>query len=297
MQAGASLALSFNDQLYRLGRPANVTLPALVMLTGFVLGGGSLYGTDWLLLVLVAAGFLLHSGFTIANDLSDRDVDIDNDVQTIITKGSSNDRRAVRIAAVAMIVLGAGLTLLLPPAVQISMWLMGLLAVGYNFRPFLLSRRPIGSIVALGLLYGVLPFFVGYFMYGTQLSPFVIALALFWGMARASISILKDFKDVKGDKKHGKQTFLLRFGRATTITASSTLAVVGLVGVSIVGLQAVNSAWWLAYVVTLIIACGFIVQKRVRLVRTMGKENEIFHELLKIQILFDASVLVWLLLS
>lgn len=248
------------EQLYLLARPANVTLPALVLLSGYVVGGGSLFISDWRLAVLVVAGFLVHSGLTIINDLSDRKVDVDNDVDTIITKGSKKDVRRVWVSSVALIVAGMVLTLVLPVFVQVGVWTMALLGIAYNTKPLLLSHRPHLSIAALGVLYATLPFLVGYFMYAPEISWQILLLAVFWGCARAAISILKDFKDVKGDKKHGKHTFLLRHGRKVTLVASNSLAAVGLVGVVVVGLWFVAPVYQYLYIATLAAAAGIIVQ-------------------------------------
>lgn len=285
----------FAQQIYTLSRPTNAALPAFALLTGFLVGGGSFRIVDWLLIALMASGLLFHSGLTIANDLNDRDVDSDNGVATILTRGTKADVRRVQLAALLLCLVGLGLTVLLPLYVQASLLLMAILAIMYNFRPFMFSRRPVSSIAALGALYGSLPFFVGYFMYARDVTMYAVAMAVFWGIARASLSILKDFKDVKGDKKHGKRTFLLHFGRQTTIVTSNVLAGVGLVGVGAAGLHYVTPGWWPCYLLTLAIASGAIVRQR-RLL-TPGKENMTFHELLRVQAFFDGGVLLWVLLS
>lgn len=291
------VTIPFVEQLYLLARPANVTLPTLVLLAGYVAGGGSLFMSDWRLGVLVVAGFLVHSGLTIVNDLSDRKVDVDNDVETIITRGSEKDVRRVWVSSVALIVAGMVLTLLLPVFVQVGVWTMALLGIAYNTKPLLLSHRPHLSIAALGVLYATLPFLVGYFMYATEISWQILLLAVFWGCARAAISILKDFKDVKGDKKHGKHTFLLRHGRKVTLVASNSLAVVGLVGVVVVGLWFVAPVYQYLYIATLAAAAGIIVRARHDMQVKTGRENDYFQQLLMVQVFFDGGVLLWLTLS
>lgn len=291
------VTIPFVEQLYLLARPANVTLPALVLFCGYVAGGGSLFVTDWRLVVLVVAGFLVHSGLTLVNDLSDRKVDVDNDVDTIITKGSKKDVRLVWVSSVALIAVGMALTLVLPFYVQIAVWAMALLGVAYNTKPLLLSYRPQLSIVALGVLYATLPFLVGYFMYATEMSWQVALLAVLWGCARAAISILKDFKDVKGDKKHGKHTFLLRYGRGVTLAVSNCLATLGLAGVAVAGLWFVAPQYQYLYIATLAAAAGAVVRVRHDTLVRAGHENNYFQQLLMVQVFFDGGVLLWLTLS
>jgi 4-hydroxybenzoate polyprenyltransferase len=93
----------------------------------------------------------------------------------------------------------------------------------YNARPFQLSHRPILSIVFLGIYYALLPCLFGLLLSGNSLTPLFIIFLICYSLCRCSISLLKDYKDVTGDKKHHKHTFLLTYGQRRVALISTVI--------------------------------------------------------------------------
>lgn len=97
----------------------------------------------------------------------------------------------------------------------------------YSLRPFRITDRTLMSPLTLASTYAFLPFTLGYFA-SNQVSgyPWVLVTALYVGfIARL---LLKDFRDVAGDEKYGKRTFLLRYGARATCIISGISAIMSL---------------------------------------------------------------------
>jgi 4-hydroxybenzoate polyprenyltransferase len=207
-------------------RPFNVLGVWLGFGIGYELSGGA---AGW---GQVAGGLailaLVHSVATLENDLQDLAIDHTNG-----RRGALQEHRLTAEQA-RWLVYGLGamaLGLALRPGPR-QMTQAGFavaflaLSWAYNNRPLVLSRRPVASMVVMGLCYGALPLVYGYAVGGGRPSWWVGALGLAWWAQRVSLSILKDFKDAVGDRKFGKRTFYLRYGRRPTVAASWGLGLV-----------------------------------------------------------------------
>ena len=73
---------------------------------------------------------------------------------------------------------------------------------------------------------------------------------------------LKDFRDIKGDKKYGKKTFLVRHGIKATAYASALASIVSLLLI----LAFVNYAW--AITMVLVIGQLLVLRELRRLIKT-----------------------------
>jgi 4-hydroxybenzoate polyprenyltransferase len=96
-----------------------------------------------------------------------------------------------------------------------------LLAAGYAYslKPFRISDRGISAQFLLAATYVYYPLSLGYWVSKPQASyPWLLSFGLY--CAFVARLLLKDFRDVKGDKKFKKMTFLLRRGVTTTIYTS-----------------------------------------------------------------------------
>lgn len=104
----------------------------------------------------------------------------------------------------------------------------------YSLKPLRITDRTVFSPLTLASTYSLLPFTLGYLSSEQTLSyPWLLAAALYFGfIARL---LLKDFRDVKGDAKFGKQTFLIRYGSRLTcaVSAYCGLASLILIGIAI----------------------------------------------------------------
>lgn len=98
----------------------------------------------------------------------------------------------------------------------------------YSFHPFRITDRTILSPLTLAATYAYQPFTLGYASVSqTPAYPWLLATAIYLGfIARI---LLKDFRDVEGDAKFGKSTFLLRYGPKITCLASGLFASASLI--------------------------------------------------------------------
>jgi len=291
------LGLPLVEQLFLLSRPANALLPLLLLTAGFyaALGGFEQPSLDFYNLCISA--FLLHAAFTVFNDVADRTIDADNNVRTIITLGTKTQRLRIAWGAAVLLVAAILIVATLPPAVTIVVLCMTVVAFGYNQRPLQFSRRPLASIISLGLLYGFLPFFAGYFVVSPQVPYEWVAFASLWMVGRISLSLLKDFKDEDGDARHGKQTFLLRYGHGATLHLSTWLCAISYVGITaILVLQARTLLLMVVVVVAaLVVGVAYSLLRQ----RTMMAELATWRSVdavVKQQIIIDGMFIVWLML-
>jgi 4-hydroxybenzoate polyprenyltransferase len=207
-----------------LARPYNATAALLAFSVGYYFYHPVAAWPNFLVGFVVVA--LLHSAFTMQNDLYDLDVDIANRRGTPLTNG------LVTQGALRQVIFNTVLVSLLISWFSSEKWycLAFILtyvcvAWGYNSPPWFGSRRPVMSIFLLGLLYALLPLSFGLASSGNHLTnEFLLFGALLVGI-RMSVSILKDFKDVKGDRQHHKRTFYLVFGRKPVVFISGFLAI------------------------------------------------------------------------
>lgn len=285
------------QQYIQLTRPANYTLPFIQILAGYVIAGGSVWSFSTDLSLLIGVTFLVHAGFTLLNDIADRDVDIANHVDTLVTRGTRQQLRYLTLSACSMVGVALIISLLLPDRVQLLLLLTCLMSYAYNHKPLQFSHKPLSSIAGLVVLYGMLPLFLGYFMLQDDVSWQLVALGIAWGLARGSLSILKDFKDMVGDKKLHKQTFLLRYGARVTITISHIMAVAGLAGMATMMIVYSMSQAMSLYWVVLVVPIVGIVRVRMTLTPQPAQANQVFHTLALWQLAYDGGIVLCLMLS
>jgi 4-hydroxybenzoate polyprenyltransferase len=97
----------------------------------------------------------------------------------------------------------------------------------YSLKPFKLSYRPIASPVLLSAAYVYYSFSLGFFaVAATKPYPWMLSAGLLIGFAARLL--LKDFRDAEGDKRYGKETFLLHYGIKTTCITSGILWVIAM---------------------------------------------------------------------
>lgn len=221
----ASPALAPGLRLAELSRPENALAGLLTFGVGYVLGGrGSLAALVCGLLVVL----LVHSFATIDNDLSDMDVDRANH-RTSVLLGGEMRQSWIRLYALGCVGL-AVIVAIASPQVRTSLVSLGLLlvlSIAYNHRPVKASRRPMRSIIVLGLVYGAVPMSYGYASGGGRPVWWIAVLVAAWFCMRSSISVLKDFADARGDKAHGKRTFYVVYGKRAVVAVSLTLGILG----------------------------------------------------------------------
>ena len=224
-----------NSQTYiqpylELSRPYNAVAALLTFAVGFVFYAPH---HSWLIMALgLLVILLLHSSFTVQNDVYDYEIDLANKRKSALTK------KRVTKAALQRFVWYSVLAALAASAYnQQKLYFLGFillfvfLAWCYNCPPLFLSRRPVWSILLLALYYASTPFLFGFTLGGNGSGLAVILFCVALSVQRFSVSILKDYKDVAGDKKHGKQTFLLAYGHRAVALLSILGCALGYLGV------------------------------------------------------------------
>ncbi|MDB5179289.1 MAG: UbiA prenyltransferase [Patescibacteria group bacterium] len=115
----------------------------------------------------------------------------------------------------------------------------------YSLRPIRVADRPYATPLALAGTYVYYSFSLGLWSAHTHAAyPWMLSVALF--LAFLARLLLKDFRDKKGDKRYGKETFLLRHGSTTTCVVS------GLLWVCAVGSTFLARAPWPTIVVLIV---------------------------------------------
>lgn len=272
----------------KLSRPYNALLPLVALVAGYTIADAQHTAK----LILVMAIFaVLHGVVTIWNDIEDEAGDKFNGITRMAAVRAAGHRRhyiiTISILSAVSLLLGA---IVLPFFATVL--LCGYLVIGwlYNSRPARLCARPIGSMVVMWLGYGFVPFALGASL--GHWSGEVVVLGLAWATARLSLSLLKDYKDAKGDAKAAKKTFLLVYGHRRTAQLSFRLLVLSLATILKITARHHGGLGLLA----LIAAAIGLVFARAQLFRHDDYKSlhAVFRDGLQYQLLFDVAVVTWL---
>jgi 4-hydroxybenzoate polyprenyltransferase len=284
--------------LVKLTRPQNAAGSVLTYFVGYFFAASTVYADLFLSLFIL---LLLHSFATVQNDIEDFEIDRVNKRTGILQDNSITLNQAklfckLLIAAAVVLAVVSGqkrLNLIV---------IIGLLIVAglYNLNPVRASKRPVTSIAFMGLCYGALPLIYGYLVGGGKFSAKFILLGCLFFIARASTSILKDYKDAKGDKAHNKKTFYLRYGAKTTAWVSILGASIAYIGLVAMMLASETSSWlfYLALVLAVLLAILSIVL-RVGLAKTNNEKslNKLFTSIFYRHNQFEGALVLCLILS
>lgn len=203
----------------------------LIVLTGSFYAGSVSINTFIAIFVLVA--WYLHAASS--NDYADRRIDEvnlkGNKNRPLVTK--SITKRNLWIVHILAGVASLLLSLIYGPTALLLTFVVLLLDYAYSFKPIRITDRGILSQLMLPIAYVLFPLSLGYWSVDTvNPYPWLLLAGLYTGfIARL---MLKDFRDVKGDKMFGKRTFLLRHGRLATCYVSEFFGIVSLIIMSVV---------------------------------------------------------------
>jgi 4-hydroxybenzoate polyprenyltransferase len=190
---------------------------------------GYLVQHPWRSLVAAAIAMLVYPAAVGLNDIADRQLDA-------INVADMDDRALMHGASVPSVLVVSGICAVislvgafwLNPLAGVVVVIAHTMAVLYSLPPAHISYRTLLAIPWLTAIYVACPYFIGASLSGH--SPKLVDVVLGAGlyvMFMARI-LMKDFRDRKGDSEGGKVTFLLRFGKAKTITTSYILLAVGM---------------------------------------------------------------------
>lgn len=110
---------------------------------------------------------------------------------------------------------------------------LGILFVDYiySLKPLRITDRTFASPVLLAIAYTYYSFSLGFWSTNVDRGyPWLLTIGLCLGFVARLL--LKDFRDTKGDKQHGKITFLLRFGAGTTTLVSGLFWILAMITVA-----------------------------------------------------------------
>jgi 4-hydroxybenzoate polyprenyltransferase len=183
--------------------------------------------------IFVLFAWYLHAATS--NDYADRKIDEVN------LKGNKNRPLVTRSITkrnlwILHIVAGFAsllLSLIYGPTALLLTFIVLLMDYAYSFKPIRITDRGVLSQLMLPIAYVFFPLSLGYWSVDTvNPYPWLLLAGLYTGfIARL---MLKDFRDVKGDKMFGKRTFLLRHGRLATCYVSEFFGIVSLIIMSVV---------------------------------------------------------------
>jgi 4-hydroxybenzoate polyprenyltransferase len=195
------------------------------MVAIFMLLGAAREGRLELGLRYVWATLALASSYVAAtalNDLADEEIDRVNhprDAGRPLVEGTATRGELLVLHVVASVValaaavpLGTRGVVLLAAALVISHL--------YSARPVRLSYRVAAATIVLGIAYVLIPYSLGIVAARGDLRHVESGLTLALFLLFTARIVLKDFRDREGDARYGKQTVLLRFGKAATCITS-----------------------------------------------------------------------------
>lgn len=250
----------------RFVRPRILTTCYAVAFLGSISSGGQVT-TKTALTIFVLLAWYIHAASI--NDYYDRNIDA-------INLKDAHDRplqaKDVSYRQLWIINLLSGVLAVLFAAIYgtLAAWIMaGMLVVDYLYsvKPVRISDRGILGPLVISLGYALYPFALGYWSLGTGADfNWLLALGVYLGFVGRVL--LKDFRDVVGDKKFGKLTFVIRHGNAMTAIVSGSFWLASLVAIYF-AIQP-NNAF------TLILLLGFFLG--VFFLRLLAKSNSILSQ-------------------
>lgn len=284
-------SISKINSFVQLTRPYNATAVLLSFSIGYFFSLQQILNINYFAGAIIV--LLLHSSATIQNDIEDFKIDKINAPEKPL-QGKRISLKEAKIFQLILVICALAISLINFYIHFIFVVLMFIASYLYNKKPFLLSRKSFSSLAILGLVYSLGPILYGYILSKAQLTLVFILILIFWFFLRVSISIMKDYKDKKGDKIFNKKTFYLTFGNTTVAWTSIILSIFGYLGILLMSLFIRRPNWILVFLLVVAIRN---VYSRVNLltIRDDKKANIIFHKAFFGQNQFEALYFLWLI--
>jgi 4-hydroxybenzoate polyprenyltransferase len=193
-----------------------------------------------LLRVIILLFFWYLNG-TCINDIADIEIDkvnLRNAKSRPFANSLTTRAQLIRIAVFsATACLSVALTI---SAVAFGACVLALLLnYAYSMPPIRISYRGVYAIMLLPIGYVLLPILLAVLSVEEPFSRTATVLTIGLYVSFMGRIILKDFRDVVGDRRFGKRTFLVRYGDGATVITSSLLWVVGTM-LSVYALSTIN---------------------------------------------------------
>ncbi len=270
-------------------RPYNAVIALLSFSLGYFYPSPHKRWSDYCYALMLL--LLLHSIATIHNDIHDYAIDRINDKQKSLTSHSVTISHAKIFMDILLGILIVLCFFSLSHFLFIS--LLGGGSVLYNK---FFSRMPFLSIISIGLLYSAIPMLYG-FSRNTSLRFLPVSFVFFvlgFFLIRMGISMLKDFKDARGDAQFHKKTFFLTFGYRQTVVTSLVLTICGYFVIFC-------HAWYYLHAHALLIfpllfalhAC--MPRISLQKAKNLSLANTLFHRIALRENRFEGIFLLWLI--
>lgn len=279
-------------RLVELCRPYNTLSGVLLFTIGFYLERGHVLNSDYYLGALV-----IILGFTFAtvqNDIEDRQIDVVNSPEKPLVSGDITIEEARTLMYVTALLLLC-LSLYHVPLHVLPVLSLFFFIWVYNKPPFQLSHHPLGSILLLAFLYSAFPLVYSNILVGGKISEKLLVPIGLWILVRVSVAILKDFKDLAGDRAFNKRTFYLTFGYLKTVWISLICFTIGGVGILLL-LGNLRDWGWLLIVPALLFLRNWFLRIKMLKIQNPKKLADLFSKIFLGQNQFDLAFLLCLLL-
>jgi 4-hydroxybenzoate polyprenyltransferase len=202
-----------------------------VAFLGAAAAGGALTTKLWVAVIIIIA-WNIHANAV--NDYADRHIDAVNlsgAADRPLVTGDISHRRLWVLSSVSGLLALALSAVYGPTVVGLSAAII-IIDFIYSVPPLRLTNHTLISPVLLAAAYTVFPLTLGYWSATRdQPYPWLLAIGVFLGFVARML--LKDFRDVKGDRQYGKITFVLRYGTRATCLASGLCWLGAMVAVAV----------------------------------------------------------------
>lgn len=182
---------------------------------------------------------------TSINDLADFEIDKINLKKELDRPLVNNQSNAGSLVIIAILSAVLALLMLLIVSWQSSVLFLSLILLNYIYSvpPIRVSYRGLLAPALLPIGYVVLPFLLGIMMVAGSYNTITVLVLSGLYMLFFSRVLLKDFRDVKGDKKFGKLTFLLRHSVKVVTATSAFACTLGVGLLSYFVIKYINMSW------------------------------------------------------
>jgi len=198
--------------IIELSRPWNGAIIGLVSIVGYSLMSASFSAIHAILIFLTF--FFMYSAGTTINDIYDKQDDDINMPYRPLQQGRITIKNAKK-SAILFYLLGLIIALYLDLKFFIITLSFFVLSVCYSCPGIGLDRKGILGNITLSLVTIFIPNYAGavYALRSFEIDQTFLLANVSFTLLFLAVSIMKDFKDVKGDKVSGKRTFVLQIGK------------------------------------------------------------------------------------
>ena len=198
--------------IFELGRPWNGLASSITAIIGLLLVSISLPIINVLILTFLAF-FCCFSAGSVLNDIVDINIDkLNMPFRPLQSKRVTYKEALIFMVGMYTIGIGASLLLTLKFFIVVIIFVIG--SIFYSLPPIALEKRSFLAQISLSFVsfflpaYGSVVLITDNFIIPTNLLLLFISFTLLYSF----VNIIKDFKDIKGDKKGRKKTFVLHVG-------------------------------------------------------------------------------------